>query len=87
MPPRPPETSLGALSVGYVRELVTTVVESRIAAGDRHLTLLSGLDLFGPDDVDDLHDELHPTPEGYLRIAERFSRLVLEPGGVWADRV
>ncbi|HVU74455.1 MAG TPA: GDSL-type esterase/lipase family protein [Mycobacteriales bacterium] len=81
---RSEELSRGALSLGRIRELIATVVSTRVAAGDAHLALGDGLELFGPEDVGDLHDALHPTADGYLRIAERFSSLAFGPSGCWA---
>jgi lysophospholipase L1-like esterase len=70
--PRTDELSFGALSLRRIRELEAEVVNARRAAGDDHLHLIDGLDLFGPADVDDLYDGLHPTSDGYRRIGERF---------------
>ncbi|MGA8258515.1 MAG: GDSL-type esterase/lipase family protein, partial [Nocardioides sp.] len=85
--PRHPDLATGSLSVQRIRELVTTVVSARIQDGDTHLSLGDGLRLFGPDDVAELHDNLHPTPEGYLRIADRFSDLTFGPDGCWAGHL
>ena len=54
--PRPAELALGALTLRRIRELETEIVAARQAAGDTNLHLISGLDLFGPDDVQDLLD-------------------------------
>lgn len=54
---------------GHV-ERVTTDLQDR---GDRLLQLISGLDVFGPDDADLLHDGLHPSHEGYRLMAERIT--------------
>lgn len=86
-PVRDPEVGKGALSVSRIRELLATIVERRVAAGDANLAYASGLELFGPDDAHDLYDSLHPSPEGYLLIADRFDGLVFGDGGVWADRL
>jgi hypothetical protein len=80
-PTRPVELSLGSLSLRRIRQLEAEIVATRRAAGDGNLHLLSGLDLFGPDDVDDLPDLLHPNPPGYRRIGERFHQLAFGPGG------
>ncbi len=83
--PRHPDLANGSLSVQRIRELVSEVVTARIEAGDARLSLGDGLRLFGPDDAADLPDDLHPTPEGYLRIADRFGDLAFGPHGCWAD--
>jgi hypothetical protein len=77
---RPADLGLGALTLRRIRELEAEIVTSRQAAGDTNLHLLSGLDLFGPDDVEDLHDGLHPNATGYQRMGERFHKMAFEDG-------
>jgi lysophospholipase L1-like esterase len=77
---RPLELNTGALTLRRVRELEAEAVAVRQRAGDTNLHLLSGLGLFGNDDVDDLPDGLHPNPAGYRRIGERFHHLAFETG-------
>jgi hypothetical protein len=60
------------LTLRSVRGILRDVVGSR-ASGDPAIFYLDGLDLLGPDDIADLPDGLHPSPAGYLRIAERFA--------------
>lgn len=74
----------GALTLRLVRRLVSEVVEVRRGAGDRNLHHLDGLELFGPDDVEDLPDGLHPNGDGYVRIGERFAALALAAGAAFA---
>ena len=81
---RPAPLEPGALTLERIRELLTTVVRSRQAAGDANLHLRSGLDLFGTADVGDLPDGLHPSPAGYLTIADRFDALAFGEGGPFA---
>jgi lysophospholipase L1-like esterase len=66
----PDDIAHGALTLRRSRELVAAVVEAR---QDPHLHYLDGLQLFGPDDVADLPDGLHPNGDGYVRIGERFA--------------
>jgi hypothetical protein len=40
--------------------------------------------LFGPDDLTDLPDLLHPNPAGYQRMGERSHVLAFGAGGVFA---
>ena len=75
--PRPSELMDGALTLELIRAIESEIVATRQAAGDGQLTLLDGLQLFGLDEVDDLPDDLHPSPAGYRRIGERFHRLVI----------
>jgi lysophospholipase L1-like esterase len=81
--PRPAELAEGALDLQRIRRLHGEIVAARRAAGDEHLHLLDGLELFGPDDVGDLPDLLHPNAAGYQRMGERFHRLAFGPGGVF----
>jgi hypothetical protein len=83
--PRSPELSTGALTLHRIRELTADVVAVRRDAGDPHLHVVNGLDLFGPDDAGDLYDDLHPTAEGYRRIGERFYALAFERPGPFAS--
>ncbi len=65
--------TLGRLSVGRIREVLADVVDKRRAVGDDALEYLDGRELFGPADVDDLPDGLHPNGAGYERMGERFA--------------
>jgi len=79
------ELRQGCMSLSLMRELIESVVEARHSQGDRHLRYLSGLSLFGPDDAGDLPDDLHPNPEGYIRMGERFHDAVFGTGGIWGS--
>jgi lysophospholipase L1-like esterase len=81
---RPVELATGARNLKRNRELHAEIVSARRAAGDANLHLMSGLDLFGPDDAGDLPDDLHPNPAGYQRMGERFFELAFGPGGPFA---
>ncbi|MFL6207071.1 MAG: GDSL-type esterase/lipase family protein [Acidimicrobiales bacterium] len=78
---RPDALALGALTLRRIRELEAEIVAARRAAGDPNLHLLQGPDLFGPGDVADLPDGLHPNPAGYQRMGERFHDLAFQAGG------
>jgi hypothetical protein len=82
---RPAELALGALSIGRIRALVAAVVERRRKAGDAHLHLLDGRELFGAADLGDLPDGLHPNNPGYRRMGERFAALAFGAGGAFAS--
>ena len=60
------------------------VVAGRRERGDARLHHLDGLELFGPDDVGDLPDGLHPNGDGYVRMGERFAAHAFAPGGPFA---
>jgi lysophospholipase L1-like esterase len=80
---RAPEMSVGALSLVRIRRLLSDVVGARRRAGDANIHLVDGLSLFGPGDVEDLPDGLHPNSAGYQRMGERFHQLAFAPGGVF----
>lgn len=61
------------LTLRSVREILRDIVQTR-SMEDPALYYLDGLDLFGADDIAELPDGLHPSPAGYLRIADRFAR-------------
>ena len=67
------EVRITHLTLRKVRAAIEAIVDARRAAGDANLHYLDGLTLFGPDDVGDLPDLLHPNPAGYRRIGERFA--------------
>lgn len=66
------EVKQGALSIGAIRRLIPQVLAAR---GDPHAAFLDGRLLLGIPDARHLSDGLHPGPEGYLLMAERFSAL------------
>jgi len=72
----------GCLTLTRVREIISEVVHLRKRAGDAHLHYLDGLHLFGAEDAKDLPDDLHPNPEGYARMGQRFARAVFSHAGL-----
>ena len=72
------EIRFGCMSLTRVRKLIIDVVERRRAAGDANLHYLDGLSLFGEADAQDLPDDLHPNPAGYIRMGERFAPTLTE---------
>ncbi|MET9132856.1 SGNH/GDSL hydrolase family protein [Streptomyces antibioticus] len=79
---RPAVLADGALTLTRIRELLTRHVEARRADGDERLHVVDGTTLFGPDDVADLPDGLHPNTAGYARIAARFLPVAFGAEGV-----
>jgi hypothetical protein len=77
---RPEALALGSLTLRRIRELEAEVVAAR-QADDPNLHLLQGPDLFGPGDVADLPDGLHPNAAGYQRMGERFHALAFQGDG------
>lgn len=82
---RPVALGVGALTLQRIRTLLADVVGARQDAGDKNLHLVDGLSLFGPDDVGDLPDGLHPNPAGYLRMGERFAAMAFTAGGCFGQ--
>jgi lysophospholipase L1-like esterase len=78
---RPTALGLGALTLERIRQLLEVVVAQR---ADPNLHSLHGHRLFGPDDVADLPDGLHPNPAGYLRMGERFHEIAFTGTGPFA---
>ena len=70
----------GGLTLVEMRSVLRDAVACRRATGDEHIHYLDGLELFGPQDVEDLPDGIHPNASGYRTIGERFYRLALAPG-------
>jgi hypothetical protein len=60
------------LTLRSVREILRDIVRMR-ASEDSALLYLDGLDLLGAGDLAELPDGLHPSPAGYLLMAERFA--------------
>lgn len=71
---------LTCLTLTKIRSMIATIVSAR-REQDEHLHALDGLTLFGPDDADDLPDDLHPNAAGYVRLGERFAAHAFGPGG------
>ena len=69
--------SAGGPSLARMREVLSEVVKTRIAAGDGAIRYLSGLELFSAADAHLLPDDLHPNTEGYRLMGERFYEKVL----------
>lgn len=70
----------GCLTLTRVREILAQIVEQRRAAGDTALHYVDGLKLFGAADAGDLPDDLHPNPDGYRRMGQRFADALVQLG-------
>ena len=75
---------MGSMTARRCREIIAETVTQRREAGDINLHSLDGLDLFGPGDIADLPDGLHPNPRGYERIGKRFLAAAFGEGGPFA---
>jgi hypothetical protein len=79
---RPAELMAGSLTLRRMRELLAQAVATRRDRGDANLHYLDGLQLFGKREARLLPDDLHPNPEGYRMIGERFGELVFGANGL-----
>jgi lysophospholipase L1-like esterase len=86
VPERAEAINLGALTARKIRRLLRSIVERRVAAGDRALYYLDGLALFDEPDLADLPDGLHPNAAGLKRIGERFAALAFGDDGPFVSR-
>ncbi|MFG2304753.1 GDSL-type esterase/lipase family protein [Actinacidiphila glaucinigra] len=82
----PADVPCGALTLTVIRAELARIVAARAASGDRNLHYLDGRRLFGPGDVADLPDDLHPNAAGYRRMGRRFAALAFGPRGPFAER-
>ncbi len=78
------EVRAGSLTLVQMRCMIRDIIEGRRQRDDANLHYLDGLELFGPDDVDDLPDALHPSAAGYVRMGERFYKKVFTEDGPFA---
>lgn len=60
----------GSLSLERIRHLIAGTVARR---NDPNLFYVDGLKLLGEPDLADLPDRLHPNPEGYRRMGQRYA--------------
>jgi hypothetical protein len=72
------------LTLRRTREILCDIVERRRSLGDANIHYLDGLDLFGEDDLSELPDNLHPSPDGYRLIGHRFAEAVFSADGPFA---
>jgi hypothetical protein len=73
-----------------MRDHIRMAVSRRIADGDRHLQLVEGTDLLGPDRLDGVVDGTHPNDLGFQWMAEGLAprlKKMLEPGSDQAKHV
>lgn len=75
-PPRETTPNAVGMTLSIMREEGKDAVERLVAAGDRNLRYLSGLELFGPDEVGYLPDNLHPNGDGYELLGRNFVKKV-----------
>jgi hypothetical protein len=84
-PPRESKENAVGLTLEIMREEIREAYLALCRHGDSALYLIDGLELIGHADVRYLSDELHPNPEGYVLMADRFEAC-LAASGLW-DRL
>jgi hypothetical protein len=72
------EVRKGCMTLSRTREILEAVTASR---QDKNLHYIDGRTLFGESDAADLPDDLHPNPEGYIRMGERFADIASKEFG------
>ncbi len=75
-PPRETTPNAVGMTLTLMREQVQDAVARLVAAGDRRIFYVSGLDLFGPGETGYLPDHLHPNGDGYELLGRNFVRQV-----------
>lgn len=71
-PPREVETSGTVWTLPLMREQVQLAWQTLRECGDENIYYLDGLELFGPELVHLLPDDLHPNAEGYKQMGRNF---------------
>jgi len=70
-------------AVGMTLEIMREDIESAVVAlrdhGDENVHYVNGLDIMGPNEIHLLPDQLHPGPEGYKVMGERFYERAVKP--------
>jgi len=62
-----------------MRSEIKEAVNNLRSCGDNNIHYVSGLDIFGPENIKYLPDRLHPDADGNLVLAENFNKYVVKP--------
>jgi lysophospholipase L1-like esterase len=81
-PPRETEPGACGLSLADMRREIVEAVDRLRRHGDEHLHYISGLDLFGPDFVHHMPDQLHPDAQGQHALADQYAKTVMPAFGL-----
>jgi len=78
-PPREQQPNLVGCNLEDFRVEIANTVSVLQSHGDSNIHYVNGLNLFGPEYIHLLPDELHPNTEGYKVMGEKFLSEVAEP--------
>ena len=81
-PPREETESIVGNTLVAMREQVRDAVEKLRGHGDANLHYVSGLDVYGPQHLEHMPDELHPSAEGQFPLAEGIAKHVMPRFGL-----
>jgi len=65
-----------------MRHQVADAVEKLRAHGDEHLHYVSGMDIYGPEHLEYMPDELHPSDQGQYPLANGIATRVMPRFGL-----
>lgn len=83
-PPHETKPNVVGMTIEQMRSDIEDAWKRLCAAGDGHLHLFSGLDIFDAELIArHSTDQCHPGPEGIEVMAERFLDTVMTSGGLW----
>lgn len=78
-PPREATPNIVGMTLEIMREEIESAVALLREHGDVKLHYVNGIDIMGPAEMHLLPDELHPGPEGYKVMGERFYEFAAKP--------
>jgi len=81
-PPREATPNMVDMTLVRMREYIKNAVDTFRAYGDDNVHYIDGLDLFGPDFVKHMPDELHPDADGMHVLARRYGDIVMPKLGL-----
>lgn len=75
-PPREEPIGTCGYSLAGMRAELAGIVEQAEKYGDATISYVDGLDVFGPDELNFMPDELHPNSDGQFVMAEKFIKVM-----------
>jgi len=81
-PPRETTPSPNGNTLQRMRHQVADAVEKLRAHGDEHLHYVSGMDIYGPEHLEYMPDELHPSDQGQYPLANGIATRVMPRFGL-----